>query len=57
MAQRDEPVGASASDEVPSDARTDDAGWPVLSEFDFEVCVADTAVPGAAPPSRVPAQP
>jgi hypothetical protein len=57
VAQGDEPVEASASDEVPPDVGTDDTGWPVLSELDLEVCLTDTAVPGAAPPSRGPEEP
>jgi hypothetical protein len=50
MAQGDEPPEAPASDEVPSDAGTDDAGWPVLSELDLEVCVTDSPIP--LPPDR-----
>ena len=52
VAQGDEQVEAPVSDEVPSGP---EAGWPVLSDLDLEVCAADTAIP--APPTRSPDAP
>jgi hypothetical protein len=39
-------AGVPEDDHAGADADAEVDGWPVLSDLDLEVCVADTAAPG-----------
>ena len=57
VAEGEESVEAGAWEDDASDGNAEVDGWPVLSDLELEVCLADDEVLGVGRPTPLPGQP